>query len=269
MREIRFSGMRGAIGAICLLSALFGARAAQATEVAGRVVIKGSLAGPLDPPSRRPRFYWSLDNGVLPARADRILPERDLTIILVERGRPAARRTSAPVVVRIAEGGMFPSSVVVRPGTMIRFENDDAFAHELYSPSHPDFAPESMARGQTRPFVAPQSGRIEVRCKRSPHLRGWIAIEDAVYFVSPRPDGSFTLTAAPGLYAVRTLFEGRWIAESELLVEDSRNVQNVEVVVDAGVARPPTPAAPVPAPAQTPPTPTIPTTPMTPPPTPR
>ncbi|MBI2896390.1 MAG: hypothetical protein HYY06_22725 [Deltaproteobacteria bacterium] len=261
--------MRGTLGAICLFSALTGATSAQATEVAGRVVIKGSLAVVQEPASRRPRYYWSLDNGVLPARADRILPERDLAIILVERGRPAVRRTSSPVVIRVAEGGMLPSSVVVRPGTMIRFENDDAFEHELYSPTHPDLAPESMARGQTRPFVAPQSGRIEIRCKRAPHLRGWIAVQDAVHFVAPRPDGTFTLTAEPGLYTVRTLYEGRWVAERELLVEDSRTVQTVEIEVDAAIVRPPAPAAAVPPPAQPVGVPAQSTTPTTPPPPPR
>lgn len=232
-------------GQSLLLAALvLAASPALATEVKGRVVIRGAL--PAEAEGRR-TYYWSLDNGVLAPREDRIFPERDLAIVLTQRGRTAARGDGAPVVVRISQGGMMPAAVAVRTGSLVRFQNDDPFTHELYSPTHSDFAPESMAPGQTRPIVVPGSGQVEIRCKRAPHLRGFVAVVDAAYVVTPGPDGAFTLQAEPGTYTVRIFFEGRWLPESELVVNTERS-QTVEIAVDASVARP-QPAAPAAAPS--------------------
>lgn len=219
---------------------------ALATEVRGRVVVRGTL--PPQPEATR-TWYWSLDNGVLAPREDRIFPERDLAIVLTQRGRAPTRGDGTPVVVRIAQGGMMPAAIAVRTGSLVRFQNDDPFTHELYSPTHSDFAPESMAPGQTRPLVVPGSGQVEIRCKRAPHLRGFVAVVDAAYVVTPGPDGTFTLQADAGTYTVRIFFEGRWLPESELVVNAERS-QNVEIAVDASVARPRpvAPAAPAPSP---------------------
>lgn len=221
------------------------ASTASATEVKGKVMIQGAL---LALPESTPRtYYWSLDNGVLAPREDRIFPDRDLTILLSPRGRTPARTENAPVVVHITAGGMQPAAVVVRAGTLVRIQNDDPFTHELYSPTHPDFGPESMAPGQTRPLVAPGSGQVEIRCRRTPHLRGFVAVTDASYYVTPGADGTFTLQAEPGTYLVRTFFEGRWLPESELVINPERS-QTVEITVDASSARP-RPAAPAAAPS--------------------
>jgi plastocyanin len=230
------------------------ASTALATEVKGRVVVRGSLAAGSEPAART--YYWSLDNGVLAPREDRIFPDRDLAIVLSQRGRAPTRSDGAPVVVHVAQGGLLPAAVAVRTGTVVRFQNDDPFTHELYSPTHPDFAPEAMAPGQTRPLTLPGSGQVEIRCKRSPHLRGFVAIVDATHALTPAADGSFTLEAEPGTYTVRIFFEGRWLPESELVVSSDRS-QTVELAVDASAARPraavsaPSPGAgagPVPAP---------------------
>lgn len=236
---------------------------AAATEVKGRVIIRGALT---PPPESGPRtYYWSLDNGVLAPREDRIFPDRDLMVLLAPRGRRPTRTDTAPVIVHVSSGGLRPAAVAVRSGTLVRFQNDDPFTHELYSPSHPDFAAESMAPGQTRPLVAPGSGQVEIRCRRTAHLRGFVAIVDAQYYVSPAADGSFTLQAEPGTYLVRIFFEGRWLPESELVINSERS-QNVELTVDASTARPrppapaalPTPGAGGAAPAGTPPPPAAP-----------
>lgn len=212
-----------------------------ATEVRGRVVVRGNLPAGPEPATRS--YYWSLDNGVLAPREDRIFPDRDLAIVLTQRGRAAARTENPPVIVHLSQGGLVPASVAVRTGTLVRFQNDDPFTHELYSPTHSDFAPETMAPGQTRPLVVPGSGQVEIRCKRSPHLRGFVAVVDAAYTVTPGSDGAFTLEAEPGTYTVRIFFEGRWLAESELVINAERS-QTVEIAVDASAARPRAPAAP-------------------------
>jgi plastocyanin len=218
---------------------LMAAPPALATEVKGRVVIRGAL--PAQPETTR-TYYWSLDNGVLAPREDRIFPERDLAVVMTLRGRTPARGEGAPVVVRISQGGMMPAAVAVRTGTLVRFQNDDPFTHELYSPTHSDFGSETMAPGQTRPLSVPGSGQVEIRCKRAPHLRGFVAVVDAAYVLTPEADGAFTLQAEPGTYTVRVFFEGRWLPESELVVNTERS-QAVEIAVDASVARP-RPAAP-------------------------
>ena len=230
---------------LCLMTAWVLPASVAATEVKGRVTVQGSLSTLPEPAPRT--YYWSLDNGVLAPREDRIFPDRDLTILFVPRGHTPARSDSPPVIVHVTAGGLRPAAVVVRPGALVRLQNDDPFTHELYSPTHPDFGPESMAPGQTRPLVVPGSGQVEIRCRRTPHLRGFVAVADAEYFVNPEPDGSFTLQAEPGTYLVRTFFEGRWLPESELVINSERS-QNVEITVDAATARP-RPAAPAPAPS--------------------
>jgi len=104
-----------------------------------------------------------------------------------------------------------------------------------------------MAPGQTRPLVVPGSGQVEIRCRRTAHLRGFVAVAEAAYVVTPGADGTFTLTAEPGTYTVRTFFEGRWLPESELVINSERS-QTVEIAVDATSARP-QPAAPAATPS--------------------
>jgi plastocyanin len=202
---------------------------ALATDVRGTLALRGDLPAA---PEERGRYYWQAENGVLPTRKPRVQMDRDVAVVLhgaAPGGAPAI------VTVRMIDGGLKPAAVVVRPGTLVRFENDDPMAHELYVPNPADaagqpwFKAEATGRASTRDVRFQNEGIFEIRCKRAPHLRGWVAVENITAMATPSTDGRFTFPdAAPGNYKIKVFHAGRWIHEAALEIEDDRS-QDVEV----------------------------------------
>jgi plastocyanin len=231
------------------LLALSIARPAPATDLEGRLDVRGDLPVPAE---ERGRYYWQAENGVLPTRRPRLDLDRDVAVAL-HGAAPAGQLPT--VIVRMIDGGLRPAAIVVRPGTLVRFENNDLFAHELFVPNPASpmgqdwFRAEATSRGSTRDVRFTQEGTFEIRCKRAPHLRAWVAVENVTTSVTPDVDGKFAFDdVTPGNYRLRVFHAGQWIGEKPVEVEDGRT-QEVEMqatlpAAPAATAAPAASAAP-------------------------
>ncbi|MCC7538222.1 MAG: hypothetical protein IT379_18490 [Deltaproteobacteria bacterium] len=230
---------------------------AAAVDVRGAFQAAPGAAPTLITP-RRPAFYWEEWNGFLAPRARTIDPPRDLAFALV--GPPPAQQAEARVTVELVDGSLRPASIVVRPGTTVRFENRDELAHELYGVDYPAIGPEATSPNAARVVTLSDVRIIEIRDRRVPHLRGYIAVTPVAYAGNPAADGTMTITGvAAGSYTLKVLFDGRWVHEQPVEVVEGREatIPPIRIEPPPGAAPAPstTASAPTPpaAPAPTPP----------------
>lgn len=177
--------------------------------------ITGALRPPADFPQneRTPTsaraFYWEEWNGVLAARSPQFNFVRDVAVVLVPaassaRGAIASTQTSATppseVTVHLTGGGIAPSTIVMRPNTLLQLLNDDDFAHSIYASDLAGFSAEPTGPHQRRTVRVTTAGRssYELRDERVPHLRGYLhVVPDLLYVATVTEDGHFRFTDVP------------------------------------------------------------------------
>ena len=98
-------------------------------------------------------------------------PSRDLCIAATTSGNAGPQEA---IRMTVTGGRVFPTTIVVSPGTPLAFKNFDPFKHRLYVVGNASFKAEDMAPNQVRSWSA--IGRREVRDPRRalperPHLR--------------------------------------------------------------------------------------------------
>lgn len=114
--------------------------------------------------------------------------------------------TNTPTLVTIGGGRTTPVTIVVRPGTRLKFENRDPFPHRLYAVGEGTFPAADQASMASREWTAPKPGTYEIRDELAPSVRAWVVVEpnvaaiaypgrDGVFSFADLPTGNFTLTA--------------------------------------------------------------------------
>jgi plastocyanin len=120
-------------------------------------------------------------------------------------------------VVGVGGGWTTPTTLVVTPGTEIRFKNTDPFPHRLFGVGGKTAlnAGDTKAGGE-RIWTVPEAGVYEIRDELVPSLRMWIVAEEkAAKTAFPEPSGAFTLTVdAAGEYSVQVFFAGKPIGNA-------------------------------------------------------
>lgn len=229
---------RHSISAFSLPSALLilGAAASLAATAlpstsALAVDVKGMLRAPdgyIPAPAadeRRP-YYWEEWNGFLDPRPRRVDMRRDVTVVLL--GPPQAD-TDNHVAVTLAGGSLSPSTIVVRPDTILRIENKDDFAHELFAEGLEGFSAEATSSGQARTVRVTEPGNWAIRDRQVGHLRGHlhvIANVSAVGTIEANGEYKFT-NIAPGQYTLKVFHGANEVATATAQVIEAR-----EFVVD-------------------------------------
>lgn len=114
-------------------------------------------------------------------------------------------------VVRVAGGRTSAMTLVVPPGTAIKFRNGDPFAHRLFGVNVPTFGASDMRPGAERVWTVPGAGVFEIRDELVPSVRMWVIGEPKVASVAfPNLDGVFGLEITePGEFTVRAYFAGQ------------------------------------------------------------
>lgn len=114
-------------------------------------------------------------------------------------------------VVRVAGGRTSAMTLVVPPGTAIKFRNGDPFNHRLFGVDIATFGPSDMRPQAERLWTVPGEGTFEIRDELVPSLRMWVIGERKAAAVAfPSLDGSFTLELAePGDYSIQAYFAGK------------------------------------------------------------
>ncbi len=118
--------------------------------------------------------------------------------------------SQVPVLVTVGGGRTTPVTIVVAPGTRLRFHNNDPFKHRLYAVGQPSFAAAEMAIAAERDWTAPGPGTYELRDELAPSLRSWVIVKPGTASIGyPSREGGFILTLAPGDYTLQPFFAGR------------------------------------------------------------
>lgn len=110
----------------------------------------------------------------------------------------------------VTGGRVYPTTIVVSPGTPLAFKNFDPFKHRLYVVGNPSFKPEDMAPNQVRSWSASGAGKYEIRDELFPSVRTYVIVDPQVVQVAyPGRDGAFGLSLPAGEYVLKAFFAGK------------------------------------------------------------
>ena len=138
-------------------------------------------------------------------------PSRDLCIAATSSGNAAAQEG---IRMTVTGGRVFPTTIVVSPGTPLAFKNVDPFKHRVYVVGNPSFKAEDMGPGQVRSWSAAGAGKYEVRDELFPTVRTYVIVDPQVVQVAyPGRDGAFGLTLPAGEYVLKTFFQGKQVGK--------------------------------------------------------
>lgn len=205
---------------ICAVGADFAAsghvpfgRIAHAGDVRGQMVL-GSLREQVDatkPP--RAACNWELENGVKEVSKARVAADRELAVVLIGAGAPAA---TEPVEASVSGGELMPATLVLRTGTTLRIRNSDEIGHELLAKGLDGFSAEASSPGAVRAIHLKQVGHWEIVDRLAAHARAHLhVLPDVVAVAKVEAGGGFGFSdVAPGKYTLK-VFRG----EREILAK--------------------------------------------------
>ena len=138
-------------------------------------------------------------------------PSRDLCIAATSSGNAGPQE---PIRMTVTGGRVFPTTIVVSPGTPLAFKNFDPFKHRIYVVGNASFKAEDMAAGQVRSWSASGAGKYEIRDELFPTVRTYVIVDPQVVQVAyPGRDGAFGLTLPPGEYVLKVFFQGKQVGK--------------------------------------------------------
>jgi hypothetical protein len=139
-------------------------------------------------------------------------PSRDLCIAATSSGTAGSQEA---IRMTVTGGRVFPTTIVVSPGTPLAFKNFDPFKHRLYVVGNPSFKAEDMDKGQVRSWSASGPGKYEIRDELFPTVRTYVIVDPQVVQVAyPGRDGAFGLTLPAGEYILKAFFQGKQVGKS-------------------------------------------------------
>jgi plastocyanin len=226
-----------AAGAAALLGvAALPSPAAHAGDVKGTLRAPEGYVPAPGADERKP-YYWEEWNGFLDPRPRRVDMRRELAVVLLGPAQPGAENRAT---IALSGGSLSPSTIVVRPDTILRFENRDDFAHELFAEGLDGFSGEATSSGQARTVRVTQAGNWPIRDRQVPHVRGHLhVIANLAATATLEANGEYKFTnIAPGQYTVKVLHGANEVASATAQVADAR-----ELVIDPMVLTAPARAA--------------------------
>ncbi|MDP8998910.1 MAG: hypothetical protein M3O46_02235 [Myxococcota bacterium] len=119
-----------------------------------------------------------------------------------------------PLSVKLTGGRMTPATVVLSPGSRLSFKNVDPFSHVLYEANSAQWAANETAPGSSREWAASAPGLHEIRDQLFPSMAMYVVVDPAVAeFTFPDRDGAFSMSLAPGEYALKAFFDGKQVGK--------------------------------------------------------
>jgi hypothetical protein len=222
----------GAIGraSAWMLGGLCGVCAATSAEAAD---IKGTLSGyehlrnPVWAEARLPENHgYSFREPVatVPVQLRQLFPLISKEICVVALGEGG--KEPKPLSVRVAGGRTTPVTVVVLPGTELRFKNSDPFEHRLFGVGSTVFPAAGMASGSVRKWTVQGNGTFEIRDELAPSLRTWVVADARVAgSAHPNDDGKFSIEVdGPGQYTIQAYFAGAAVGPARTVNVGNRDV---------------------------------------------
>ena len=135
----------------------------------------------------------------------------------------------------VTGGRVFPTTIVVSPGTPLAFKNFDPFKHRIYVVGNATFKAEDLAPTQVRAWSATSPGKYEIRDELFPSVRTFVIVDPQVVQVAyPGRDGAFGLSLPAGEYVLKAFFGGKQVGRP--LTVNAREKGTVELKEPLSVA---------------------------------
>jgi plastocyanin len=199
-----------------------------AADVKGRVTGYEHLRNPVWIAAKDPdRHGYSFREPVttVPAAMRKLFPQVSKEIMIVALGT-GPKGPGKAVSVRVSGGRTTPVTLVITPGTEIRFKNADPFDHRLYAVGLATFPASNTAKGALRRWTPQEVGRYELRDELAPSLSMWVVTEPTVVAAAlPTTDGRFTLNIEEsGQYTLQAYFAGEAVGRPLSVNVERRDV---------------------------------------------
>jgi plastocyanin len=187
---------------------------ADAQKVRGRLEGFRLLQNPVWREARDPKTHgYSFREPVPTVRAEfrRLYPHIPKELCVAALAATPQKPPAVPILVRVSGGRTTPVTIVVTPGTRLRFQNADPFKHRLYAVGLKTFTASDTQRGGTREWTVPEPGVFEIRDELAPSVRMWVVSEPNVISIGyPSLKGDFVIgVEAAGEYTVQAFFAGK------------------------------------------------------------
>jgi hypothetical protein len=201
---------------------------AGAVDVKGRVTGYEHLRNPVWMAAKDPeRHGYSFREPVttVPATMRKLFPQVSKEIMVVALGSEPKGPGKA-VSLRVSGGRTTPVTLVITPGTELRFKNADPFDHRLYAVGLATFPVSNTAKGAVRRWTPQEVGRYEIRDELAPSLSTWVVTEPTVVASAlPAPDGRFSLSIEDaGQYTLQAYFAGEAVGRPLQITVERRDV---------------------------------------------
>ena len=202
---------------------------ADAAKIKGKLANFMYLVNPVWEDARDPkRRGYSFREIVptVPAKFRKLFPHIPKEICVAALATSKQEADKKPVLIRVGGGRTTPVTIVVAPGTRLRFKNTDPFTHRLYGVKQTTFPPNDTIKGATRDWQVPQAGSFEIRDELAPSLRMWIVAETNVAAIAyPSMSGEFMLSLPDdGDYSVQAYFSGKKVGAPVPVTLQARDV---------------------------------------------
>jgi hypothetical protein len=159
------------------------------------------------------RWTWrepstSVDQKFRPLSAN---PSRDICIAATSSANQGPQE---PIRMTVTGGRVFPTTIVVSPGTQLVFKNFDPFAHRLYGVGQATLKAEDLQPNGVRSWTAPGAGKFEIRDELFPSVRTFVIVDpQVVASVFPGRDGAFGFAIPNGDYVLKAFFNGKAVGK--------------------------------------------------------
>lgn len=129
----------------------------------------------------------------------------------------------------VTGGRVFPTTIVVSPGTPLAFKNFDPFKHRLYVVGNPSFKAEDLGPNQVRSWSSSGAGKYEIRDELFPSVRTYVIVDPQVVQVTyPGRDGAFGLVLPPGEYVLKAFFAGKPVGKPTTVVAKEKSTYEMK-----------------------------------------
>lgn len=215
----------GVLGGLAFLSVVTVSAQAAAPNVRGRISGQEKLVPDVYAEAAKPeakRWTWREPSPSVDAKFRALAPNpsRDICIAAT---RAEDQGPLEPLRMTVTGGRVFPTTIVVTPGTQLVFKNFDPFKHRLYVVGQKTMAPEDQDANRERKWAAPGPGRYEVRDELFPSVRTFILVDKQVAAISyPGRDGAFGFSLPGGEYVLKAFFNGRAVGKPMTVVAKER-----------------------------------------------
>ena len=231
--------MRAALGVLVSTALLSVAGHAGAPNVKGKITGQDKLVPDVYAEAAKPesrRWTWREPSPSVAAQFRTLAanPSRDLCIAATTSGNAGPQE---PIRMTVTGGRVFPTTIVVSPGTPLAFKNFDPFKHRLYVVGNPSFKAEDMAPNQVRSWSSSGPGRYEIRDELFPSVRTYVIVDPQVVQVAyPGRDGAFGLTLPAGEYVLKAFFAGKQVGKPVQVVAKEKSAVELKDPLNVGGA---------------------------------